>query len=486
MSTSPRAPSIRQLRLVTAVVVGTVTSIMVMALVWSSVVFEQALDSIMRDARSEAVAAELAVTVLMYQRVSNFMVVTGDGEAAAERAALRQDMDDLLNQARAFAGTDSERDLLDVIAADLTSYLDDRARLEQAGLSLDEIVGRARPALAAVLGRLAALRELNHAEVEAAHDGALWVDRLARYVGVGAGALLLIGWILVVVGVRRYLLRPMLDLHESMARFSRGDSGARGPAGGVRELAELGQMFDGMAASLAQRRQDQLAFLAGVAHDLKNPLSALKLGIHALGGDVSEARRAVTRDRLERQVDLLARMVDDLLDATRIEAGQLEIRKERLDLRDLVTDMVRLFAPTAADRAIEVDVPDAPVPVQGDPLRLEQVISNLLSNAIKFSPRGSPVQVMVSCADGDAVLAVTDRGMGIPPEHVQSIFLPFRRRAPEKAPGAGLGLSVVRRIVEAHGGRVEVASEPAVGSTFRVVLPMTAEQDATEQAASTI
>ncbi len=485
MPTPSRAPSIRQLRLVTAVVVGTVTSIMVMALVWSSLVFERALASIMRDARSEAVAAELAVTVLMFQRISNFVVVTGDGEAAAERAALRQDMDDLLNQARAFAGTDTERDLLDVVASDLTGYVDDRERLEQARLSLDEIVEQARPALAAVLGRLEALRQMNHAEVETAHDGALWVDRLARYVGVGAGALLLIGWILVVVGVRRYLLRPMLDLHESMARFSRGDSGTRGPAGGVRELAELGQMFDGMAASLAQRRQDQLAFLAGVAHDLKNPLSALKLGIHALERDASDARRAVTRDRLERQVDLLARMVDDLLDATRIEAGQLEIRKECLDLRDLVTDMVRLFAPTAADRAIEVEVPDAAVLVQGDPLRVEQVISNLLSNAIKFSPRGSAVRVAVTRADGDAVLAVSDRGMGIPPDEVQSIFLPFRRRAPEKAPGAGLGLSVVRRIVEAHGGRVEVASEPAVGSTFRVVLPMVAERDASGQAAST-
>ncbi|MFW6093517.1 MAG: sensor histidine kinase, partial [Pseudomonadota bacterium] len=257
----------------------------------------------------------------------------------------------------------------------------------------------------------------------------------------------------------------------TMARFADGETESRGARGGVREVAELSGMFDDMAASLARQRQDQLAFLAGVAHDLKNPLGALKLGIQALERDRSESRRAKTRRRLERQVDFLARMVEDLLDATRIEAGQLEIRLEQLDVRDLVTDMAALYRGTAPERPIEVRVPETAVLVSGDPLRLEQVVSNLFSNALKFSPRGSPMWAEVAARNGEVVVEVTDRGMGIPPDEIDDVFKPFRRRMPDTAPGAGLGLSVVRRIVEAHGGAIEVESEPGAGSTFRVRLP---------------
>src|SRR5690606_31960016 len=118
------------------------------------------------------------------------------------------------------------------------------------------------------------------------------------------------------------------------------------------------------------------------------------------------------------------------------------------------------------EHQITAHLPDERVEIQGDPLRLEQVVSNLLSNAIKFSPGGGPVRIDVTMEGSDVVLSVSDRGVGIPREELPSMFLPFRRRRPDIAPGAGLGLSVVRHIVAAHGGSIDVQSDPGAGTTF--------------------
>lgn len=226
-----------------------------------------------------------------------------------------------------------------------------------------------------------------------------------------------------------------------------------------------------MADGIARQREDQLAFVAGVAHELRNPLSALSTDVQALGLAPSGQGRDRALARVGRQVDRLTRMLDDLLDAARIEAGYLELQPEELDLRREVQEVVRFYAPTAPDRDLVVEAPDEPVTVRGDPLRIGQVITNLVSNAIKFSPEGGPVEVSVGLRGDEAVLTVADTGVGIAPEELSEIFTSFRRSRPDVASGAGLGLSVVRRIVAAHGGTIEVESEPGVGSTFRVRLP---------------
>lgn len=133
---------------------------------------------------------------------------------------------------------------------------------------------------------------------------------------------------------------------------------------------------------------------------------------------------------------------------------------------------IGLYGPTSPDQEITAGVPREPLLVRADPLRVEQVISNLLSNAISFSPSGGSIALTLEAEGSEAVLSVTDRDIEIRPEDISSIFQPFRRSRPDVAPGAGLGLSVVHRIVAAHGGRMEVHSEPGHGSTFRVRLPL--------------
>jgi signal transduction histidine kinase len=133
-----------------------------------------------------------------------------------------------------------------------------------------------------------------------------------------------------------------------------------------------------------------------------------------------------------------------------------------------------MFEGSSPDHRLELDLPQEPIHAAFDPLRIGQVLTNLVSNAIKYSPAGGPVRVSLERADGSAVLAVTDRGLGISPEDRAELFQPFRRGASvqDAIPGVGLGLAASRKLVQAHGGTIEVESEPGSGSTFRVILPL--------------
>jgi signal transduction histidine kinase len=180
--------------------------------------------------------------------------------------------------------------------------------------------------------------------------------------------------------------------------------------------------------------------------------------------------------RVKRQAERLERMLEDLLDSVRIEAGHLELRCSERDLCEIARDVVEMFRDSSPDHSLALSLPAAPLKMTCDSLRIEQVLTNLVSNAIKYSPDGGAVRVSLSHSGSSAVLSVSDSGVGIAAADLPYIFEPFRRSGASRhqVPGAGLGLFVVRRIAEAHGGKVEVESKPGVGTTFRVQLPLAA------------
>jgi signal transduction histidine kinase len=230
-----------------------------------------------------------------------------------------------------------------------------------------------------------------------------------------------------------------------------------------------------MASALAAQREAQMAFLGGVAHDLRSPLAALAMSVTLLrpGRPLPDERRLrQTIARVERQTARMKRMVDDFLDLANIEAGRLEIKLGEHDGRGIVRNAVELFEETTSGDRLRVSLPEYEVPLCCDPLRIEQVLTNLISNAIKYSPAGTPVEVALEATDDHVVLRVTDRGMGISDADQRRLFEPFRRvgLSQESVPGVGLGLFVVKRIVDAHGGRIEVVSAPGRGCAFRVHL----------------
>lgn len=466
------APSIRTFALVSTVAFGFLTLLVIIALIWGSSQLQKATTIAIRDSQSQAIVDELQLSFLTYQRLSNLYVLSGDPGLAQTRAEIRREIDALLARAQDYISSAAEQQLLDSVSELLAVYWEERAQLEARGPELAEVVAGTISKLNDTVAMLDALRDVNDAQVRAAHAEATRVDRLSDVIGFSAGTLLALGLIGGIFGVRRYLLRPMLSLHETVVRLREGDPDARAAEFGPAEVRELARGFNAMAESRARQREERLAFLAGVAHDLRNPLGGLKLGIHALELEQTEAERSLTCTRLSRQVDILCRMLEDLLDATRIEAGKLQIKPEEFDVRDVAEEITSLYERTSPEHEIVLDQPDHPVIVYGDPLRIEQVLGNLLSNAIKFSSGGGPIKVTTTAKNDEIRLCVSDRGIGIATDEMTDLFTPFQRRRSDVAPGAGLGLSVVRRIVAAHHGRIEVHSELGIGSTFCVRLPL--------------
>lgn len=324
------------------------------------------------------------------------------------------------------------------------------------------------------------------AQANAAQRSADRLDKAGDVVGVTAATVMLVVLAILFLLFRRAVVLPILALDSAMERFGRGDAGARSEERGAAELRGIARRFNAIADALARQNDLRVAYLAGVAHDLRNPLAALQLSASAIGSGgplPPEDRLRQAMAVVDRQVTRLNRMVGDLLETVRIEAGHLSLHVAEHDLSQIVRDVVQLFEGTSLKHDLCVELPERPVVVRCDPVRIEQTLSNLVSNAIKYSPRGGPVLVSVRLDVESAVVSVTDQGLGIPTEDLEAIWEPFRRSGASKelVAGVGLGLSSARRIVAAHGGTISVRSVLGIGSTFSFSLPFSPPSEQSEQ-----
>ncbi|MET7697693.1 ATP-binding protein [Streptomyces sp. NPDC005485] len=244
------------------------------------------------------------------------------------------------------------------------------------------------------------------------------------------------------------------------------------------QLSRANTELDEAGRQLREEQQAKDRFIATLSHELRNPLAAATAATELLALDLPDGHPALSV--LERQLGTLVRMSNDLLDGTRALTGRLELVRERADLRTVVdsacTDLSRLFG--QEDRTLVVELPAEPVLVDGDRLRLAQVLTNLLSNALKYTLPGGHATARLSTARGQARLTVEDDGIGFEPGQADELFGVFMRAAPagpSTPEGLGLGLSVVRTVVELHGGRISAHSRgPGTGALFTVLLPLAA------------
>ncbi len=229
--------------------------------------------------------------------------------------------------------------------------------------------------------------------------------------------------------------------------------------------------------SEADRRKDE--FLATLAHELRNPLAPIRMGLEAMrvfAGDPETM--AEIRDTMERQTQQLIALVDDLLDVSRITRGKLELRRARVELKDVVSSAVEASTPfiREAGHTLSLTIPDDSLPLDADPHRLSQVLSNLLNNAAKYTPEGGTIDFRARQQQDRVILSVKDNGIGIPQEMRDRIFEMFAQieRPMEKGyTGLGIGLTLVKSLVEMHDGNIEVFSEgEGRGSEFVVHLPL--------------
>lgn len=233
-----------------------------------------------------------------------------------------------------------------------------------------------------------------------------------------------------------------------------------------------------VAAALQEASRHKDVFLAALAHELRNPLAPIRnaVEIMKLAGE-RPADHEQARAIIERQVTQLVRLVDDLLDVSRISQGKLRIKSENVNLQEVIQSAIEISRPLLdkANVTFQVELPEVPVMLQGDRVRLAQVFSNLLNNAAKYTDPGGAVTLRMKRADDQALVQVIDTGVGIPPELLSSVFAPFAqigRTLGRSQGGLGIGLSLVHRLVEMHGGSVEAHSSGLnQGTTFTVYLP---------------
>src|SRR4029453_7190836 len=225
------------------------------------------------------------------------------------------------------------------------------------------------------------------------------------------------------------------------------------------------------------RRKDE--FLATLAHELRNPLAPMRyaLQLFKTGGDRADLMRA--HGVLDRQLRQLVKLIDDLLDVSRITRGRLEINADIIELKDVIAAAVEAtpFATESTRQSLTLSLPDDPVYLRGDAMRLAQVFLNLLNNAAKYTPPEGRVDLSATVADGEVSIAVSDSGVGIPPAmraRVFDMFVQIDSARDQVQGGLGIGLTLVRQLVELHSGTIEAYSDGEnCGSRFVVTLPVT-------------
>jgi two-component system sensor histidine kinase BaeS len=269
------------------------------------------------------------------------------------------------------------------------------------------------------------------------------------------------------------LVRPLRRLTLAADRMGEGDLAARADVGGGAELAQLGSSFNRMAASLAREDELRRAAAADIAHELRTPVTGIVARIEAAQDGVMadpEANLVAMHEEALR----LARLIEDVSQLAEAEKPELLVEKSRVDVGAVVRQRATAQADFFRAKGIAFERDVRPVAVHADASRVEQIVDNLLSNALRYTDAGGVVRLRAGRRGPNAVLEVSDTGIGIAPDELPRIFDRFWRsdRSRSRATGgSGIGLAVVRELVDAHGGEVEVESAPGRGTLFRVTLP---------------
>jgi signal transduction histidine kinase len=279
--------------------------------------------------------------------------------------------------------------------------------------------------------------------------------------------------------VARFLARgmtqPLRDMAAAARRMEVGDYSVRVQTKSRDEVGKLAVAFNRMSEELEHLEQSRRDLVANVSHELKTPIAAIRAHLENLLDGVEQPDRATLGVMLA-QVERLGRLVDQLLDLSRLESGEVPLRIEALPLQPLVDDLISEIDVALAGREVRVrNVVPADLPaLSADRERVHQVLFNLVDNAVRFTPDGGSVTISARSRNGSVEVAVADTGAGIAPEHLPRLFERFYRADAARTRGeggTGIGLAIARSVVEAHGGRISAESEPGRGSVFTFDLP---------------
>jgi two-component system, OmpR family, sensor histidine kinase BaeS len=292
--------------------------------------------------------------------------------------------------------------------------------------------------------------------------------------GSGAVQLLLtaIAVLLLVSIVVRLVRRtgaPVADLIEGAGRIEAGEIGTQVPERGPSEVRSLARAFNAMSTRLADDERARRTLLADISHELRTPLTVMQGNLEGVLDGVYPADEAHLRPVLD-ETRVLSRLIDDLRTLSLSEAGALRLHREPTDLRALLGEVIASHRAVADDAGVRLDLEAGELaPISVDPARIRQVMANLVANALRFTGPGGRVLLAASASADVVTIRVSDTGSGMEPDEVEHAFDRFYRSP--GSTGSGLGLSIARNLVEAHGGRIGLSSTQGAGTTVEVEIP---------------
>lgn len=429
-------------------------------------------DDLSTAAESIEAAQALKLQLLTHNRNVYLYSYQKNPARPASSATLRREVMDILERVKQLNGIDPAPGLIE-LESGISSYLQKMYRLEESDIPATEQYWRLSKEVDTILPVVDDLILSSQARMQDLMETIEGWNKMANKIGsvlliVGGAVLLgLTGMLFVFIG------HPLKVVAETISYYTDGNASARVRPGGLMEIRRIGSNFNSMADRLEEKQRDQLRFIAAIAHDLRNPLNAMTMASELLNRKSDPESRNLV-GMIRRQVKNLDRMVGDLLDTARIEAGYLDLKFDSFDISSLIEDSVNLYRPGSDLHLFRVNLSNEPLVCQCDGARISQVLNNLLSNAVKYSPNGGAVTVRARRAGNEVIVSVTDEGIGIAHGELEQIFKPFSRTQATRdtIQGIGLGLSTSRHIVEGHGGALWVESGPGSGSTFFFSLPV--------------
>jgi signal transduction histidine kinase len=479
----------------TVLVGGLVASVFVVMLLAVSALREAER----REARSKDVtvaALALEKIVLDMQAGVRGFVYTGNERFLAPLTTAQRQLPQQLGELEQLvAGSPEQRRRVRQLGQEIRDYRDiyalpvvNIARTDRAAAGSPASVAEDKRLIDAMRERFSTLLTAEELLAEGSAESA--DDRWTAALVLGIGGLIGLAAAMLAFGIylARSIARPVREVSEAATRLAEGHLEQRLHEGGPGEIGELTRAFNSMAERLEHNRDElreqnqqlresermKSELVSIVSHELRTPLASV-LGFTSLllTRDFDDETRHRYLGIIDAQARRLGALIDDFLDARRLEQGRLELDRETVELGPLLREQADLFYGQSNLHRLTLKLPSEPLSVRGDRDRLAQVIGNLLSNAIKYSPEGGVVSLVGEDDNGVVRVVVHDEGVGIPDDQQSQIFTRFFRgdAAASGIGGTGLGLAVSREIVEAHGGRIGFTSAEREGSTFWLELP---------------
>jgi len=443
-------------------------AVMAAALILSTNKLQSMTGQILKDVKATEMAHQFEIAILGERREDLLWRFTGKADHHQQKAVYLDQASAIIDKLEQF-GTSSGENKLGAIIENLFS----RFRMftvAEPPVSTETISSAADELLQAV----EQFRDLKRMQMT---NTLAISSRLNIIVDLGTISLILFILLIVMIGsfflVKRIIL-PISALSEATTQFGRGEFGTRARVFRNDEFGSLCKTFNTMAENISNLQEERLNFVAAVSHDLKNPLVLVGATARRLKKKLTlPGDQTILVDRLVEQTMRMEDLVGDLMDSVQIQSGKIALKMDELELYPLV-DSIQRYQAEITDSHHIVFEGKCTCRVMGDARRLERVFTNLISNAVKYSGNNSRVLIKVEQQGTNAVVSIADEGVGIPAADIHFLFQPFARLAHTRdmAKGTGLGLFSAKKIIDGHGGTIQISSEPGKGTTVAVTLPL--------------